>query len=61
MRRRDLLALICGVSAASPTWAQAPVKQYRIAVLSPALSATEWREVPFMRSFFSELRRLAQV
>jgi putative tryptophan/tyrosine transport system substrate-binding protein len=54
MRRRDLLAFICGSAAAWPAWAQAPEKQYRIAIIQPAVPNLS-------RGFFSELSRLGYV
>jgi putative ABC transport system substrate-binding protein len=61
MRRRDLLAFFGTATAAWPAWAQAPPKQYRIAIADPAFTATEWRNLPLYRPLFPELRRLGDV
>jgi ABC-type uncharacterized transport system substrate-binding protein len=61
MRRRELFALAAGAAAAGRAWAQAPAKQYRIAIASPAFSAAGWRKLPLFQPFFPELRRLGDV
>ena len=63
MRRREVLLLAGGFAAlpARIVQAQAPQRQFRIAVLQPALSAADWRKLPVYRSLFPELRHLGEV
>jgi putative ABC transport system substrate-binding protein len=61
VRRRDLLAAFASAAAASPARAQAPTRQYRIAIADPAFTAAEWRKLPLYRPIFPELRRLGDV
>ena len=60
MTRRDLLASLVA-AAAWPARAQAPPKQYRIAIADPATTASEWRNLPLYRPLLPELRRLGDV
>ena len=61
MRRRDFLAVLSAAAAPWPVWAQAPPKQYRIAIADPAFTTTEWRNLPLYRPLFPELRRLGDI
>jgi ABC-type uncharacterized transport system substrate-binding protein len=62
MRRREYLGLICGAVAAGPSWAQAPVKQYRMAIAAAsAATLDDWQKFPLYRPILPELRRLGDV
>jgi putative tryptophan/tyrosine transport system substrate-binding protein len=61
VKRRELLAGLVGVSAASAMRAKAAEKIYRLAFVSPTLPTTAMTETGFLRSFFRELRQLGYV
>jgi ABC-type uncharacterized transport system substrate-binding protein len=61
VRRRDLFAFFGASVAVWPAWAQARIKQNRIATLQPSGRAGGWRKWPVGPVFSSQLRRLGDV
>jgi len=61
MRRRDLLASICGSAAVWPVRARASPRHRRIVIADAAYTAAEWRKLPLYRPIFPELRRLGDI
>jgi putative ABC transport system substrate-binding protein len=62
-RRRDFITGLFLATATGPARAQAPTKQHRIAIITPAGAVASISDIGsgFWRTFFAELRRLGDV